>query len=145
MGQVKQLLGSRTEYFGVSPETTVLEAAAYLRDKAIRATVVVDPEGRPIGVISQSDVSDKVAAENRCPAWVKAKEIMSTSLVTVSPESTIEECLRLLDSHGIYHLVVVNDWGRSMGMISAQDILRLVASDERARADLLENWAFPSV
>jgi len=145
MGQVKYLLGSRTEFFAVSPEATVLETAAYLRDRAIRATVVTDPEGRPIGVISQSDISDKVAAENRCPAWVKAREIMSTGLVTVNPESTIEECLRLLDSHGIYHLVVVDKSGRSMGMISAQDILRLVASDERARADLLENWAFPSV
>ena len=145
MGQVKHLLGNRTEFFAVSPETTVHEAAMYLRDREIRATVVCDPQGLPVGVISQSDVSDKVAAENRCPAWVRVNEIMSTRLVTVSPDSTIEECLHLLDSHGIYHLVVVDGSGRSMGMISAQDILRLVASDERARADLLENWAFPSV
>ena len=129
----------------MTPETTVHEAAMYLRDHEIRATVVCDPQGRPVGVMSQSDVSDKVAAENRCPAWVRVSEIMSTRLVTINPESTIEECLVLLDSHGIYHLVVVDDSGRSMGMISAQDILRLVASDERARADLLENWAFPSV
>ncbi len=145
MGQVKHLLGKRTEFFAVSPETTVHETAMYIRDREIRATVVCDPEGRPIGVISQSDISDKVAAENRCPAWVKVREIMSTSLVTVTPESTIEECLHLLDSHGIYHLVVVDSSGRSMGMIAAQDILRLVASDERARADLLENWAFHSM
>ncbi len=144
MGQVKDLIGNRTEFFAVSAETTVHEAAMYLRDRAIRATVVGDLQGRPIGVVSQSDISDKVAAENRCPAWVRVKEIMSTGLVTVSPESTIEECLRLLDTHGIYHLVVVDSEGRSMGMISAQDILRLVASDERARADLLQNWAFPT-
>ncbi len=144
MGQVKDLLGNRTEFFSVAPETTVHEAAMYLRDHEIRATVVCDSGGRPVGVISQSDISDKVAAENRCPAWVRVKEVMSTRLVTVIPESTIEECLRLLDTHGIYHLIVVDMMGRSMGMISAQDILRLVASDERARADLLQNWAFPT-
>ncbi len=143
MGRVRDLLGDRTEFFAVSPEATVHEAARYLRDRKIRATVVCSPEGRPIGVISQSDISDQVAAENRCPSWILAKEIMSTDLVTVGPESTIDECLHLLDCHGIYHLVVVDASGRSMGMISAQDILRLVASDERARADLLQSWAFP--
>ncbi len=144
MGQVKDLLGNRTEFYSVTPEATVHETAMYLRDREVRATVVCDSESRPVGVISQSDISDKVAAENRCPAWVKVKEVMTTRLVTVVPESTIEECLRLLDTHGIYHLIVVDRMGRSLGMISAQDILRLVASDERARADLLQNWAFPT-
>ena len=144
MTQIRHLLENRTEIFGVSPETTVHEAAMYLRDHEIRATVVCDSDRRPLGVISQSDISDKVAAENRCPAWMRVREIMSTGLVTVNQESTIEECLHLLDTHGIYHLVVVDPGGRSMGMISAQDILRLVASDQRARADLLQNWAFPT-
>ena len=144
MSRIDHLLKNRKEFYAVSPETTVHEAAMYLRDREVRATVVCDSEGRPIGVISQSDISDKVAAENRCPSWVRTREIMSTSLITVTPESSIEECLLLLDRHGIYHLVVVDPSGRSMGMISAQDILRLVASDERARADLLQNWAFPT-
>jgi CBS domain-containing protein len=144
MSRIKHLLENRTEYFAVAPDTTVHEAAGYLRDREIRATVVCDPAGQPIGVISQSDISDKVAAENRCPAWVRVREIMSTSLVTITPESTIEDCFHLLDRHGIYHLVVVDPSGRSLGMISAQDILRLVASDEKARADLLQNWAFPT-
>ena len=145
MSQIKQLLGNRTEFFAVSPDTTVHEAAVYLRDHQIRATVVCDQERRPVGVISQSDISDKVAAENRCPAWVRVKEIMSSDLVWVTPQSTIEECFHLLDKHGIYHLVVVDQSGQSMGMISAQDILRLVASDARARAEMLTNWAFPSM
>jgi CBS domain-containing protein len=145
MSQIGQLIGNRTEFFAVSPETTVHEAAVYLRDHQIRATVVCDKEGRPVGVISQSDISDKVAAENKCPAWMRVKEIMSTDLVWVTLQSSIEECFHLLDRHGIYHLVVVDHSGKSMGMISAQDILRLVASDERARADLLQNWAFPSM
>jgi CBS domain-containing protein len=97
-----------------------------------------------MGVVSQSDISDKVTAENRCPAWVRVSEIMSRNLVTVTPENNIDECLRLLETHGIYHLVVVDPSGRSMGMISAQDILRMVATNEKARADLLEHWAFPS-
>jgi CBS domain-containing protein len=145
MDPIKQLLESRTEFFSVSPGSTVLDTAKYLRDREIRATVVCDDEKRPVGVVSQSDISDKVTAENRCPAWVKVDEIMSIRLVTITPETHIDECLLLLEKHGIYHLVVVDDSGRSMGMISAQDILRVVAQNERARADLLEHWAFPSM
>ncbi len=145
MDPIKHLLETRTEFFSVTPETTILEASRYLRDREIRATVVCDDQGRPVGVVSQSDVSDKVTAENRCPSWVKVGEIMSTQLVTITPETSIEECLLLLERHGIYHLVVVDAKGHSMGMISAQDILRVVAQNERARADLLEHWAFPSM
>jgi CBS domain-containing protein len=143
MNRVRHLLEKRSDFFAVSPEATIHEAAMYLRDRKVRATVVCGSEGRPVGVISQSDISDKVTAENRCPAWIKVREIMSTNLVTVTPENKIEECLNLLEKHGIYHLVVVDSSGASMGMISAQDILRLVARNEKARADLLEHWAFP--
>ena len=115
----------------------------YLRERQVRATVVHGTDGRPVGVVSQSDISDKVTAEHRCPSWVKVGEIMSTELITVSPDGSLEECLRLMEKHGIYHLLVVNPSGFSLGMISAQDVLRIVASDEKARADLLENWAFP--
>lgn len=145
MSQIKHLLEKRTEFFSVQPEATVHEAAGYLRDREIRATVVCDPAGIAIGVISQSDISDKVAAENRCPAWVKVNEIMSTNLITVTSDSSIDDCLCLLEQHGIYHLVVVDSSGKSMGMISAQDILRMVATNEKARADLLQDWAFPSM
>jgi len=143
MNRVKHMLEKRSDFFAVSPEATVHEAAMYLRDREVRATVVCDSKGRPVGVISQSDISDKVTAENRCPAWIKVHEVMSTDLITVTPESNIDECLSLLEKHGIYHLVVVDPSGESMGMISAQDILRLVARNEKARADLLEHWAFP--
>jgi CBS domain-containing protein len=144
MARVGDMLQDRTEFFSVSADTTVHEAAIFLRDRQVRATVVCGGKRCPIGVISQSDISDKVAAEDRSPSSVKVKEIMSTDLITVTPESTFEECLHLMEKHGIYHLVVVTPSGESLGMISAQDVLRVVASDEKARADILQNWAFPS-
>ncbi len=110
----------------------------------MRATAVCADNGRLLGVISQSDISDKVAAENRCPAWMKVTEIMETELVKVTPETGIEECLRLMEQHGIY-LLVEDSSERYHGMISALDLLKVMASDYKARAELLENWAFPPV
>jgi len=141
--KVSDLIGSRKEVFSITEETSVHQAAQYLREKQVRAVGVVDGGGKLIGVISHSDVSDKVAAENKCPAWMKASDIMTRDLVTVRPDITLEDCLRLMDQNTIFHLLVVDEGNAFRGMLSISDILRVVASDEKARADLLEALMFP--
>ena len=75
--KVGDLIVSRKEVFSVTDSTTVHEAARYLRDKQVRAVGVLNDQGKLVGVISQSDITDKVAAENKCPAWMHVSEIMS--------------------------------------------------------------------
>jgi CBS domain-containing protein len=141
--KVGDLIGSRKEVYSVTEETSVHLVAQYLREKQVRSVGVVNPSGKLTGVISQSDVSDKVAAENKCPAWMKASDIMTRELVTVTAERTLEECLRLMEQNSIFHLIVLSDKEEFRGMLSISDILRVVASDEKARADLLEAFIFP--
>jgi CBS domain-containing protein len=142
--KVADLIGSRKEVFSITEETSVHQTAQYLREKQVRAVGVVNAAGRVVGVISHSDVSDKVAAENKCPAWMKASDIMTRELVTVTPEVALEDCLRLMDENTIFHLIVLDAGQGFRGMLSVSDILRVVASDEKARADLLESFIFPS-
>jgi CBS domain-containing protein len=141
--KVGDLIGSRKEVYSVTEETSVHLVAQYLREKQVRSVGVVNTSGKLAGVISQSDVSDKVAAENKCPAWMKASDIMTRELVTVTAERTLEECLRLMEQNSIFHLIVLSDKEEFRGMLSISDILRVVASDEKARADLLEAFIFP--
>ena len=141
--KVAELIGSRKEVFSITEDTSVHEAAQYLREKQVRAVGVVDAHGKIVGVISHSDVSDKVAAENKCPAWERASAIMTRELVTVRPDMNLEDCLRLMDQNTIFHLIVLDDRQGFRGMLSISDILRVVASDEKARADLLESFIFP--
>jgi CBS domain-containing protein len=145
--KVLDLIGSRAEVFSIRDTATVHEAAQALREHQVRSMGVRDAGGRLVGVVSQSDISDKVAAENKCPAWMRVGEIMSTALVTVTPDQTIDECLRLMEQHGIYHLLVVDQGGGFCGMLSVSDLLKVIASDEKARADMLEAFVFdrPSV
>src|SRR5437879_6974407 len=140
--RVGDLIGSRKEVYTVSEETSVHEVAQYLRAKEVRTVGVLGANGKLTGVISQSDISDKVAAENKCPAWMKASDIMTRELVTVTAERTLE-CLLLMEQNGIFHLIVLNEVGEFRGMLSVKDILRVVASDEKARADLFEAFIFP--
>lgn len=139
---VQDLIGSRSDVYSIREDATVHEAARYLRDREVRAVGIVDAAGRLTGVVSQSDISDKVSAENKCPAWMRVTEIMSTSLVTVTPDRPVADCLRLMDQHGFYHLLVVDAAGVYRGMLSVSDLLRVIASDEKSRADMLEAFLF---
>jgi CBS domain-containing protein len=140
--KVIDLIGVRPDVFSVRDDATVHETAQYLRDRQVRSVGVLDLSGRLVGVVSQSDISEKVAAENKCPAWMRVSEIMSTTLVTVSPDRSLHDCLRLMEQNGFYHLLVVDGSGVYRGMVSVRDLLSVIASDEKARADMLEAFMF---
>ena len=139
---VLDLIGSRPDVFSIREDATVHDTACYLRERQVRAVGVLDVEGRLVGVVSQSDISDKVAAENKCPARMRVSEIMSTDLVTVTPDQSLNDCLRLMQHNSIYHLLVVDPDGAYLGMLSVSDLVTVIASDEKARADMLEAFIF---
>jgi predicted transcriptional regulator len=141
--KVLDLVQSRRDIFSVQEDATVYEVARYLREHQVRSVGVMDAAGQLTGVISHSDISNKVAAENKCPAWMHVSEIMSTGLVIVRPEMALDECLRLMEKHSVFHLLVVEESGRYLGMISVADLLEVIASDHKARADMFESFLFP--
>ena len=140
---VAEVIHARREVFAVSEEMSVHDAARYLRERQVRAVGVLDGTGKLTGVISQSDISDKVAAENKASSSMKVREIMTRDLVTVLPDMVLEECLLRMEKHGIFHLLVVDSQGVFRGMISVTDLLQVIASDQKARADMLESLLFP--
>lgn len=140
---VGDLIQSRRDFYSITEELTVHEAARYLREKQVRSVGVRNKNGKLLGILSQSDISDKVAAENRCPAWLRVAEIMTSEPIFVPPETSLDECVRLMEKHGFFHLPVVDKEGEYRGMISVRDLLAVIASDEKARADMLEAFMFP--
>jgi predicted transcriptional regulator len=140
--KVADLIGPRKEIFSIPEEQTVLQAAQYLHERQVRAAGVVNATGEIVGVISQSDISDKVAAHNKCPAWVKVSDIMSRPLYTVTPDMTFDESLRLMEQRGVHHLVVMDEHNEFRGMLSVNDMMKVMVADEKERADLLESYVF---
>ncbi len=142
--KVSELIGSRKEVYFISEETTVMDAAKYLREKQVRSVGVMDAAGKLAGVVSQSDISDKVAAENKCPAWMKVSEIMTRDLLTVTPDMTFEDSLLAMEKNGVYHLLILDAQNQYRGMLSVSDLLKVLTADHKGRADLLESYMFPS-
>jgi len=105
--RVVDLIQSRQEVYSIQDETTVHDAARYLCDHRVRSVGVLDASGKLGGVVSQSDISDKVAAENKRPAWMRVSEIMSRDPLVVQPDCSLDKCLRRMEKHGVFHLLVV--------------------------------------
>jgi len=110
----------------------------------VRTVAVPDAAGKVAVVISQSGISDQVTADNKFPACMKVAEIMMREFMALTPEMTLEDCLRLMDQNTIFHLIVLEQHQGFRGMLSVSDILRVLASDEKARADLLKSFIFPT-
>lgn len=140
---VQDVITNRKEIYSISNQMNVAEAARYLKERSIRATGVCNLSGKITGVLSQSDISDKIAAENYRPSDIKVQDIASTSLIKVTPDATISTAKQIMHDHGVYHLVVEDNQGRYLGLISIRDCIAISVEEEKERADLYKEYAFP--
>jgi CBS domain-containing protein len=140
---VRDVISNRKEIYCISNQATVAEAARYLKERHIRAAGVCNLSGKVIGVISQSDISDKVVAENYRPSDVMVQAVSSQHLVKIEAECACQEAARIMNENAIYHLVVEDSDGRFLGMISLRDCTMMRAEEESERAEMLQDYAFP--
>ena len=140
---VRDVIKDRKQIYSISNQATVAEAARYLKDRGIRAAGVCNLSGKVVGVVSQSDISDKVVAENYRPAEVQVQAIASDNLIKISPEAECRRAAQIMQESSVYHLIVEDEGGNFLGMISMRDCVAMAAEDEKERAELYKNYAFP--
>lgn len=114
--------------WSVGADATVFDALTLLAEKDIGALLVCDG-GRLAGIFSERDYARKVILTGRYSKDVRVREIMSTPVITVSPDHTIAECMRLVTEHRIRHLPVL-DGDRLAGMISIGDLVNAIITDQ---------------
>jgi len=141
---VRDIIKDRKEVYCISNQTTVAEAARFLKDRGIRATGVCNLSGKIVGVVSQSDISDKVVAENYRPSEVSVQSISSTNLIKVTPGTEISAAMDIMLKNGVYHLIVEDEAGAFSGMVSLRDCNAMKVEEEKERAEMLKEYAFPN-
>ncbi len=108
----------------INPESTVLEALSRMRRRYLNSLIVEKTDDNPqYGIVTSTDICDKIVAQGRNPAKTKVKEIMTSPLMSINPDQTIFECAKSMSEHHIHHLPVVDEAGNIIGMISATDFL----------------------
>ncbi len=117
----------------VDPEATVSEALALMRRRYINSLITKKtPENPEYGILTSTDISDKIVAHERNPSDTRVREIMTSPLITIHQGMTLKECAQIMSDHNIHHLPVVDDQNLVIGMISATDFL--VAAEAMGRA-----------
>ncbi len=117
----------------VDPEATVNEALALMRRRYIHSLIVNKSADTPeYGIITSTDICDKIVAQERNPSVTKVKDVMTSPLITVHPGTPLTDCAKIMREHKIHHIPVVDEHNQPVGMISAADFL--VAAEAMGRA-----------
>ena len=139
--KVRDLIGARDKVFFVGANDTANVAALKLRNFKVRTTGVMN-DGKVVGVVGHTDFSTKVVALGKKPTEVKVAEIMSTTLHTVSLDTSILDCMDLMNDHGISHLFILDDDGQYYGMVAWSDLQRKLVSELKYQLKMAQEYAF---
>jgi len=121
----------------VPPESSVFLAVATMSQYETGSVLVVDERGQLLGIVTERDYTRKVLLQNRTSRTAAVTEIM-TPAVNVTPDTTVEEAMRLMTERRVRHLPVVDAAGAVTGLLSIGDLVKWVISEQEGQIQQLE-------
>lgn len=122
----------------IGPDATVLEAISLMADKGVGALVVTEGE-KVVGIVSERDYARKVVLMERSSYNTAVSEIMTSNVITVTPEFHHQACMELMTEKRLRHLPVLRQ-GRLIGLISIGDLVKEIMSSQQAQINQLEQY-----
>lgn len=111
----------------IGDDRTVTEAAQTMDRHAVGALVVVDGDGRPVGIVTDRDLVVRALAHRSGPD-ARVDSAMSTDLVTMRPDADLRDALKIFEDHAIRRIPLVED-GRLAGMVTVDDLVIDLVAD----------------
>lgn len=121
------------------PGETLHRIAQLIAEYKIGAVLIIDKEGRPVGILSERDIVNALAAFGAAALGLSAAETMTRALVTCKPTDTADEILTVMTHSRVRHLPVMDD-GQMIGIISIGDVVKRKLDDAAAEVGLLRDY-----
>ncbi len=139
MKRVSELLQDKGhDVWAVTPDSSVFDALKLMADKNVGALLVLEAD-KLIGIFSERDYARKVMLKGKASKNTPVKEIMSTKVLYILPEQSIEECMALMTDQRIRHLPVL-EGEQLVGVISIGDVVKAIISEQKFTIHHLEKY-----
>jgi CBS domain-containing protein len=139
MGKVRHILQKKgNKVYSISPNDTVYNGLELMVENNLGALLVVD-NGHFTGIFTERDYTRKVILRGKASKETLVKEIMSEHPATVTLDSTIEDCMKIMTTSAIRHLPVLEN-GELVGLISMGDLVRFIMDEQRIIIEDLEHY-----
>ena len=139
MYTVRHLLQEKGgQIWSVGPEATVYEALELMAEKNAGAVLVLE-SSKLIGIFTERDYARKVVLKGKTSKTTTVGELMTTDVLYVSPDHTIEDCMALMTEKRTRHLPVMEN-GKLVGLISIGDVVKAIISDREFTIRELERY-----
>jgi CBS domain-containing protein len=122
MASVSDILRKKLE--SVEETTSIQEVAKKMKDRNVSSLVVVDTNGKPVGIVTERDIITKVCIKDVPTRAVISKEIMSTPLITIKGSSSTSTAAEMMIKNNVRHLLVIDDDNDRIGIITPLDLTR---------------------
>jgi CBS domain-containing protein len=126
------------DIWSIRPDASVYDAVKLMADKKAGALLVLE-SGKLVGIVSERDCTRKVILKERAPKDTLVREIMTSNVIFVRPDQTVEECMALVTAKRIRHLPVLAG-DRLIGIISIGDLVKDIISEQGFVIQQLENY-----
>ena len=139
MNQLSEILdGKGQNVLEIEADATVLEAVERMVEANVGSLLVRD-SGEITGIVTERDYLRRVTLEGRTETETKVGEIMSSPLIVVTPQTTIDECMALMTDRRIRHLPVV-EGGEVVGVVSIGDLVKFKAQQQSFEIQYLHDY-----
>ncbi len=122
----------------IEPEASTFDALHLMAEKDIGALLVMS-KGKLVGIFSERDYARKVVLKGRTSKDTPVGDLMNKMVYYINPESTIEECMKLMSDKRIRHLPVLDN-GELVGVVTIGDIVNRIISEQKQTIDDLEDY-----
>lgn len=126
------------QFYSVAPADSVYQAIAKMSEKSVGALLVMS-EGKLAGIISERDYARKVILNDRSSKHTLVREIMTTPVLTVTPQHKVEECMRLMTENHIRHLPVL-ERDQVAGIVSIGDLVNWIITAHEETIGHLQSY-----
>jgi CBS domain-containing protein len=139
MKKVRNILQTKAKViFSIPSDTTVYSALETMLEKSIGAIMVVDNE-KLVGIFSERDYARKLILKGKSSKETLIKEVMTENPITVTPDSSIEECMKLISEKKIRHLPVMEN-NQLIGLVSVGDVVKFIIEEQKFIIESLEHY-----